>query len=126
MPDQNDTQNNKEVTTNEIMEFLKEHMVMREEFQDEIAFNRREFASIRAEIASIRKEMATKEDLEKLRTELRSELASKSDLGKLRSDLIDFIDKKFFTLTDILIKKGVVTPRDVQTVFGVEPKPYPA
>ena len=36
----------KDVTTNEIMEFLKEHMVMKEEFY--------------SEIAAIRKEMATK------------------------------------------------------------------
>ena len=88
----------KDVTTNEIMKFLKEHMVMKEEFY--------------SEIAAIHKEMTTK--------------ASKEDLGRLRSDLIDFSDKKFFALTDILSKKGVVTPRDVQAVFGIDPSPQSA
>jgi len=106
----------KEVTINEMwdfmhesMDFIKENMVLKDEFN-----------ALRAEVASIRKDMATKEELATLRKEL------KGDIGKLRSDLIDFIDKKFFTLTDILVKKGVVTARDVQTVFGVDPEPLAA
>ena len=71
--------------------------------------------SLEAEVKQIKETMATKEDLAALRTEL------KSDLGKLRSDIIDFIDKKFFTLTDILIKKGIVSQQDVKAVFGIDP-----
>lgn len=107
-------QNDKTVTTNEIMDFLKDHMVMKEEFH--------------SKVASIHKEMATQEEL-------------KQEIGKLRSDIIDFIDKKIFdlrgdivhmvkgedkkflSLLALLIKKQVITDQEGQIIFSMEPFP---
>ena len=97
----------------ERFDFIKENMVMKKEFYQEIA--------------SIRAEMATKEDLKEFaKKEDLKDFVKKEDIGRLRSDLIDFIDKKFLALTNVLIQKDVVTAQDVQAVFGVDSLPQVA
>lgn len=64
-----------ETTTNDIMEFLRDHMVTKEDTK--------QFAT-KEDIANIRFEMATKDDLKRF--------ATKSDLAETESRLMGHID----------------------------------
>jgi len=65
------------VTTNDIMDFLKENMVTRGEFDERL------------------KGMATKDDIKNMATkdDIKN-MATKEDLGKLKLDLIDAMSEK--------------------------------
>lgn len=111
-----------DVTTNEIMEFLKEHMVMKSEaLTKEDGLTKQEF---REEM----KKYATKEDL-------------RSEIGKLRNDTTDLLDRKIAdvrgdgvllvrkeneklnTVVEKLAQKNLFTAQDAKEVQTMEPFP---
>lgn len=106
---------NHDVTTNDIMDFLVEHMATKEE--------------LRYEIGTLRAE--TKEEMGKLRSE------TKEEIGKLRSDMIDYIgqqmndlkvdlstlirqnDRKVTLLLDILLANKIITQSQAKKVHSL-------
>jgi len=110
------------VTTNEIMDFLKENMATKNDIKD-----------LQGQVNEIKSTMATKDDIKNM--------ATKDDLGKLRSDMIDYMDKKFFDfrgdlvilargedkklffLVDLLVKKNVLSEHEAKSLAKLEPFP---
>ena len=115
---QNESHNT--TTTDEIMDFLKENMVTREEFSE-----------LREDVSGLKETMVTKQEL----TEA---------LGKLRSDLIDYMDKrlldlkgdlvvimksedrKLCALVELLVHKSILTASEAKTIVKLEPFPQAA
>ncbi len=114
------------VTNNEIMDFLKENMVTRREFHEELG------KCVTKEDA---KQFVTKEDLLATKQELRGEI------GKLRSNIIDHIDRKVADVKgDVVLltrkedtkvlavvgkleQKSVFTAEDAKEIQKMEPFP---
>lgn len=102
---------NDEVTTNEIMEFLRDHMVMRTEFEE------------------------TKGDIKKLRDDFRVDLhkqkwdildAIDTKLTNLKGDLIVLMrgeDKKVSDLITLLKEKKVITKEEAGILLALQPFP---
>lgn len=72
-----------DVTTNQIMEFLQEHMVMREEFE-----------GLRGEFEGLKREMVTKDELGKMAT--KDDL--RQSLNKQKLEILDAMDDKLANL----------------------------
>ncbi len=101
-----ESNNQNGVTSGEVLEFLKEHMVMKEDFDQDIK-------GINSEMQSIRSEMVTKEYLDE-------------KLGDLRGDLTVLMrkeDVKLRELITILQTKQVLTPEEVKRLLQLEPFP---
>ena len=106
----------KETTTDEIMGFLKDNMVTKEELKE------------------VELKMATKEDLAELRTELKAtELtlldAMDDKLSDLKGDLNVMMrkeDKKVTELINILKQKEVLNDEEAQRLLAHQPFPQPS
>lgn len=114
---------NLEVTTNQIMDFLQEHMVMREEFE------------------GLKQEMVTKDELSKMVTKdefkdgLRQSLnkqkleildAMDDKLAYLKGDLVILMrkeDKKVVSLIELLKNKKIITTNEADCLLELEPFP---
>ncbi len=130
-------QSDHDVTTNEIMEFLKEHMVMKADALTKTEGLTKQDAEKFATKADLER-FATKEDLLITKQELRSEI------GKLRSDITDFIDRKIdnvrgdgvllarkqndklLAVVDKLEEKNVFSVADRKAIGAMDPFPKPA
>lgn len=117
-----------ETTTTEIMEFLQEHMVTKEDAKlfvtKEDAKNFATKEDLRLLEKGIRTDMATKNDLSILKNELLSEMDDK--LADLKGDLIILMrkeDRKMATLINILAGKNVITSDEARIVLAMEPFP---
>lgn len=94
------------VTTNDIMDFLVEHMATKEE--------------LRYEVSQLRKEMATKDDLGKLKSEMIDYIAKQ--MNELKIDLSTLIrqnDRKVTLLLDILLANKIITPAQAKKVHAL-------
>ena len=115
MTEQNQNQIQTEVSTNEIMDFLVKHMVIKEEL----------------------KELEEKLDCKigKLGSDLRQEMNKQKldildavdiKLSHLKGDLVVLMrkeDKKVVALVEILKEDKVITPEKAKTVLAMEPFP---
>lgn len=109
MLDNSQSKNQYGVTTDEIMDYLKENMVTREEFQEEL------------------KKFATKEDLGKFKLEIFDHVDDK--LADLKGDLVLLArkeDRKLGSVVELLAEKQVFTASDAKGVFQMEPFPRPS
>ncbi len=118
----NDQVTHSTVSTDEIMQYLKEFMVVKEDLAH----------------------FATKEDLERFATKedlnsLRSEF--KSDLGKLRSDFMDYLDRRLLDLKGdivvimksenrmicdliaLLVSKSLISSTEAHSIIKMQPFP---
>ncbi len=95
-----------EVSTNEIMDFLKEHMVTK------------------ADLKEILKDYATKEDMGKMRSDIIDFVDNK--ITDIKGDMIAIVrkeDRKLIKLIEILLQNQTISQKDASTVFGMEPFP---
>lgn len=117
------------VGTDEIMDFLKVNMLTKEEagtfFTKEDAKN---FITKEDAKAFVTKEdakaFATKEDLEKLRLAMADHLDEK--LGDLKGDLVILMrkeDHKLINLIELLLNKKVISEKEANNIFKMEPFP---
>lgn len=109
MTEQNQKQT--EVSTNEIMDFLVKHMVIKEELKE------------------------LDEKVEKLGSDLRQEMNKQKldildavdvKLARLKGDLVVLmrkVDKKVVALVEILKEDKVIAPEKAKTVLAMEPFP---
>lgn len=100
---------NGEITTNEIMEFLQENMVTREEFTQKLDEQGRSFTQ---KLNSLKLDIIDKMD---------------DKLADLRGDLVIMTrkeDKKVTALVDILETKKILTEKEAATIssLGLFPK----
>ena len=104
-----------DVTTNQIMDFLQEHMVIKSEYEEALS------------------KMATKDDL--------SKMATKEDLNKQKLDILDAMDdklahlkgdmivlrrkedKKVVSLIELLKNKKIITTDEAENLLVLEPFP---
>lgn len=106
---------NDNVTTNEIMEFLRDHMVTKEDLK-------LTQAELHQEIESLRQE--TTQNLNKLKLDLLDAMDDK--LLNLKGDLISVIrkeDHKLIELITVLRKNNGLSDEDVKHLLGLEPFP---
>ncbi len=114
-----DSNKKNDVTTDDIMNFLVDHMATKEE--------------LRYEISEIKKIMATQDDLKGM--------ATKEDLGKLRSDMIDHMEKntlklettfgvmmraedqKVGALVNLLTNKNIISSQEAGLILKMVPFP---
>ena len=103
-------------TLNEILEivvFIKDHAVTKEEFDKEIKGINGEIKGIKGEIKGIKSSMVTKAYLD-------------DKLAKQTGDLIVLLrkeDTKLRTLIEILAERRVLTEQDKMRIFSMEPFP---
>lgn len=101
------------VTTNEIMEFLRDNMVTREEFQ-----------GLEENVRSMTAEIATKKELRVMQHRILDKMQDMAD--DLRGDLILLVrkaDNKLLTLVDILLKKEVIGDEEAKYLLSLQPFP---
>ncbi len=106
-----------EATTGEIMEFLNDHMVTKEEFTNEFAKVREEFTG---EFAKVREEFTR--DLSKTKLELLDAMDDK--LLNLKTDLVTIMrkeDYKVTALVGLLRTKQVLSDDEAKSLLGMEP-----
>lgn len=97
MPENNQNTNQYGVTTNEIMDYLKDNMVTNDELG--VALN-------------------------KQKLEIFDHVDEK--LADLKGDLVVLMrkeDRKLITLTELLLNKKILTPAEAKSVFQMEPFP---
>jgi len=118
-----------QVTTNEIMDFLKENMVVKTELQE-----------VKIDLQEVKTEL--QEGTNQLRKEMKQEIGKlKQDIGKLKLDLIDVIseknaelrgdiilltrkeDKKVVNLIELLREKKLITKNEAKSILILEPFP---
>ncbi len=122
----NDQTTNSAVSTDEIMQYLKEFMVVKE---DLVNFATKEDLE----------RFATKEDLEQVKNELRSEF--KEDISKLRSDFMDYLDRRLLDLKGdiivimksenrmicdlvaLLVSKSLISTNEAHSIIKMQPFP---
>ncbi len=105
-------QNKTEVSTNEIMDFLVEHMVIKEELDEK-------FEKLEKKMESNLKQVLNKQKLDILD-------AVDDKLAHLKGDLVVLMrkeDKKVITLVEILKEKKILTLDEAKTVLAMEPFP---
>ncbi|MDO8571665.1 MAG: hypothetical protein Q7R79_03215 [bacterium] len=121
-------------TTDEIMDFLKENMVTREEFnelREDVNVLKEDVNVLKEDVQGLKKNMATRQELNEA-------------LGKLRSDFIDYMDKqlldlkgdlvvimksedrKLCALIELLVHKSILTASEAKTIVKLEPFPQAA
>lgn len=108
MSEQN--QNKTEVSTNEIMDFLVKHMVIKEELKE-----------LDEKVDGLKQEM-NKQKLDILD-------AVDVKLARLKGDLVVLMrkeDKKVVALVEILKEDKVIAPEKAKTVLAMEPFPQSA
>lgn len=110
-----------DVTTNEIMEFLQEHMVMKDELKQETG-------TLRQEIGTLRQEMITKSDLSQALNKQKLEILDAVDdkLVNLKGDLISLVrkgDTKVVSLIELLKNKKIITTNEANGLLELEPFP---
>ena len=108
-----------DVSNNEILEFLQEHMVTHEELQQGLL-------EVKADLHS---------EIQEVKTELRSEIQkTKLDFidkmdekfSDLKGDLVVLMrkeDRKLAALVDVLRKKELLTENEASLVLALEPFP---
>ncbi len=100
----------KEVTTNEIMEFLKEHTA-----------TKTDIAEFRAEV---NRKFATKEDMAKMELRIYDKMDDK--LSDLRGDIVILMrkgSKGVMELVELLRKKKVLTEDEELRLHAIQPFP---
>lgn len=98
------------VSTDEIMDYLKDNMVTEEEFRD------------------LKDKMVTKDDLRVSLNKQKLEILDHMDdkLANLKGDLVVLMrkeDRKLIALTELLIDKKVITASEAKGIFQMEPFP---
>lgn len=99
----------KEVTTNEILEFLQEHGATKTDIQD----LKGEIADVKAQMDDVKAQMVTKDYLD-------------DKLADLRGDLIIIMRKqnnKFLKLVETLTNKNLLNPSESTTINKMDPFP---
>lgn len=103
-----------DVTTNQIMEFLQEHMVVREEFE------------------ALKRETVTKDEFkDELRQSLNKQKleildAMDDKLANLKGDMVVLMrkeDKKVVSLIELLKNKKIITTNEANGLLELEPFP---
>ncbi|MBI4252631.1 hypothetical protein HY623_00395 [Candidatus Uhrbacteria bacterium] len=98
------------VTTDEIMNFLVDHMVTKEE--------------LRYEVAEIRKEMATKSELGKLRSDMIDHMNKNTlQLETTFGTMMRAEDRKVGALINLLADKNVISSQEAGMILKLEPFP---
>ena len=101
----------KQVTTNEIMDFLQDHMVMKEEFKSEIT-------QVRSEIKAL--------DVKLNKTKLELIDAMDEKNAALRGDIIVLMrgeDRKLTSLIEIMKRKNLLDANEAQALLALPPFP---
>lgn len=103
------TQNNKQygVTTDEIMDYLKDNMVIKTEFNE-----------VKDDLKELRK------DMNKMKLDIIDHVDEK--LADLKGDLVILMrkeDKKLISLIELLINKKLITSIEAKSIFQMEPFP---
>jgi hypothetical protein len=125
-----------DVTTNEIMEFLKEHMVTRAELDQKFDAIDQKFGAIDQKFDAIDQKFgAIDQKFETLERKLRSEIrgselrmmdAMDDKLANLKGDLTVMMrgeDKKVSFLIRLLEKKQVLTAEEAGSILSLQPFP---
>lgn len=105
-----------DVTTNEIMEFLQEHMVMRGEFyvlRDQVQSLDGRVQSLEVKVNQVKLDLLDAMD---------------DKLGSLKGDLVVMMrneDKKVMLLVQKLKQKNIFDDRDVDEFLALQPFPQP-
>lgn len=112
-----------DVTTNQIMEFLQEHMVIREEFEG----LKREMVT-KGEFKEELSKMVTKDELRQSLNKQKLEILDAIDdkLVNLKGDMIALVrkeDKKVVGLIELSKKKKLITTDEANGLLKMEPFP---
>lgn len=104
----------KQVTTNEIMEFLQDHMVLKEEFN-----------GLRGEFTGLRDQV---QKLEVKVNQVKLDLIDAMDekIGALKGDLVVMMrseDKKLNSLVHLLAERKVLDDMAVHSILTMQPFP---
>lgn len=108
-----------DVTNNEILEFLQEHMVIHQELQEGLQGVKTE---LRSEIQGVKTELRS--EIQRTKLDFIDKLDEK--LGDLKGDLVVLMrkeDRKLTALVDVLRKKEVLTDDEATSVLALEPFP---
>jgi len=129
------------VTTNEIMDYLKENMVTREEFHGlERKVDRldQKVDRLDQKVDGLEQKV---DGLEQKVERIEATMATKEDLGKLRSAMIDYLDrrlmdlkadivlimrggdKKLFALAEMLVTNNALSRSDIEKLMKMAPFP---
>lgn len=114
---------NLEVTTNEIMDFLREHMVIKSEFKDELSK-----MVTKDELKDELGKMATKDDLRQSLNKQKLDILDAMDdkLANLKGDMVVLMrkeDKKVVSLIELLKNKKIITTNEANGLLELEPFP---
>lgn len=118
MTELNQNQDKTEVSTNEIMDFLVKHMVIKGELKelDEKVDN------LKQEMGQMKQEL--RQEMNKQKLEILDAVDVK--LARLKGDLVVLMrkaDKKVVALVEILKEDKVIAPEKAKTVLAMEPFP---
>ena len=108
-----------EVSINEVLEFLKDHMVMREEFNDTRKELDQKLSKQKHELMNFVEERL-EEKIGELKKEFKGEL--KREIGSVRKDLKETRNELMgitTRLVNVLEKKEVLNKQDVKEVLPV-------
>lgn len=106
-----------DVTTGEIMEFLKDHMVTKEDFD-----------TLKGEVGGMKAAMVTREDLTREISKQKLDILDGIDdkIANLKGDLVVLMrkeDRKVITLIGLLREKQVISEDEAKSLLGMEPFP---
>ena len=110
-----------EVTTNKIMEFLQDHMVVKEEFNN----LRGEFNGLRGQVHNIDGRL---QSLEVKVNQVKLDLIDAMDkkMANLKGDLVVLLrteDKKVDAFIEVLRKQRTLKEHDARSLLGMSPFP---
>ena len=114
-----------DVTTGEIMDFLKDHMVTREEFgvlKAEVGGLKEEVGGLKEEVGGLKAEIAV--EFRKMKVEILDGVDDK--ITNLKGDLVVLMrkeDRKVITLIGMLREKQVISEAEAKALLGMEPFP---
>ncbi len=114
-----------QVTTNEIMEFLQEHMMTRAEIDGKFVAIDKRFVAIDERFVAIDERFVA---IEKKLTQTKLEILDGVDdkLANLKGDLVILMrkeDKKVDHLIKLLQDKSVITKQDASALLDIRPFP---
>jgi hypothetical protein len=120
--------NNNEVTTNELLEFMEENMATKADLRGLGEATKVDLQGLgeatKADLELVREDMATKADLGKMKHEIFDHQDEK--MADLRGDLVVLMrkeDRKMSRLCEMLKEKDILADEEIQEILGMEPFP---
>ncbi|MBI5732208.1 MAG: hypothetical protein HY982_02505 [Candidatus Magasanikbacteria bacterium] len=128
MDNQQNNNQNYGVTTNEIMDFLKEHMVMKEEFvpvKTDVSALKTDVSALKTDVSALKTDVSElRQDMMKMKLDLIDAMDDK--LADLKGDIVMLTrkeDKKVVSLIGLLKQKQVISENEAKALLTLEPFP---